>query len=108
MSSIYVGSNDELRCPMPGCTAELYVTHLTCTPVFITPPWPGASDTSPVSAHWQVECTEGHTVFTWVDQARAMNAADPEESIDETADYAEPFDVDLLIAHLNDLTGVLP
>lgn len=106
-----IGKNNELLCPMPLCEAELCVAWHSCAPVYgIEPPWPGAGESTgtpddAVTSNWEVECTDGHTVFTWVDQTRMINQITPDADLDETADNAPPFDRELLLMHLADLKG---
>jgi hypothetical protein len=71
----------EEKCPLPACTGVLYLSTETCVPL------PG---TEAVSSAWMVICTEGHTVWTHVDQIRKLNAAGLTED-DEATDIAPEF-----------------
>jgi hypothetical protein len=92
----------EARCPVWGCGADLFLTITSCIPLYaVNPPWQGAGDAKygpdeAVSDGWEVECTDGHKVWTHVDQIRADNAAGVTED-DETGDSAPPFKIDLLL-----------
>lgn len=96
-----IGANNEALCLIRGCTAPLYLTITSCIPIYaVNPPWPGAGPESyepsdAVSDAWEVECTDGHKVWTSVDQIRADNAAGLTDD-DETGDSAPPFRLDAM------------
>lgn len=93
------------RCPVHGCDADLYLIITSCIPLYTEdPPWPGAGSATydagdAVSDGWDVECVDGHKVWTHVDQIRADNAAGVTDD-DETGDSAPRFNYDLLAAHV--------
>lgn len=86
----------EMTCPVAHCGADLYLTITSCIPLYrINPPWPGAGEATygpedAVSDGWEVTCTDGHTLWTSVDQIRVDNAAGLTDD-DETGDSAPTF-----------------
>lgn len=85
-----------LRCTIGGCNAETYLVISSCIPLYrVNPPWPGAGpeDYTPAAAvtqGWEVECTEGHTIWSHADQIRVDNASGLTDD-DTTTDFAPTF-----------------
>jgi hypothetical protein len=94
-------TDTDARCLVRGCNGQLFLELSYACPLYTTdPPWPGHgpidyTPTGAVTSAWQVQCTEGHTTWTHVDQVRHDNAAGLTDD-DETGDHAPTFRLDAL------------
>jgi len=62
---------ESMTCPMPDCSAELYVEHRLNRPIFTDDTAEEIADLNGAyTQNWQVVCTEGHVVLLPVDHAQ--------------------------------------